>query len=486
MAGLLKKLAVPKLIVAALVLYATAFPAIAQDAPLNVLTETYPDNPQAGEPWTFTIMIDHPNTRDVIVEAPRFPESMHLERVRSGTWFAGNISPGFEDNNSGSRWTYIEYLFYLRSAGTIILEPFVISVGERSGTTSRLTLMVREMPGTVVRPLPYFRWEHTSSSFVSGIESEIILALYNWDPAKPQPRSLLQGRIPERFIMEEQPSVYDTTDTVIRYPIRIIPLDSTNFIFSPLNIQIEGESLLIPELFVPVLANPRPAQAMDNTSFSQDEHEALQEVPLQEASLIESHNIPFMESSQDVFPLFRKAYAEHAAQAQSLWENGSRAKALALVRSNERDSPFGPSFILLRRAMEEAIGLSGTENESWSFPFRLAFIIGGLFLLLVSCLVTFRSFKGLIYIILQLVTAGLGAVLIYAGVAGFFSNNETSHSAVLNQTEAFRVPDSAGAVSTQFKEGQAVRILSTASSWRFVESADGSSGWVEAEVLFVY
>ena len=495
MAGLLKL----KVFV---LLFFIAFPLTAQDTSLGINTETYPDNPQAGQTWTLTIMVDHPNTQDVIVQAPRLPESIQLERVRSGTWFLGHAVPGSEEDVGSSVWTYIEYLFYLRQAGNFTLEPFSVSVGSRSAATSRFLLRVADMTDTAARPLPYLRWENTFSFFISGIESEIILALHNWDNAKPQPRSIFQGRVLERFIMEEQPSIYSTTDAVIRYPIRIIPLDTLDFSFGPLRTYIEGETLEIPSLFIPVLENSGAVRIIDNVSASKDE--ALHEALLLDAYVHERDHIPFIQSSQDVFPLFRKAYGNITVKAQDLWEQGLHAQALALVRSKERDTAFGPSFILLRRTMEQAIGLSDTKDENWSFPYYLSFIIGGLFFVLLFCRMLYRSFrhnnravpdeslvtfyplKGFIHIIIKIITAGIGAVLIYAGLAGFFGNKEAGRSAVLTYTDAFRVPDSAGAISSQFEEGQAVRILSSASSWSFVESADGRSGWVEAEAIIVY
>ena len=519
MAGLLKKLFL------ALLLFAAAFPAAAQDASadnqnlLAVLTETYPENPMIGETWIFNILIDHPDTNDVTVDAPRFPQSMRFERMRTGTLFYGHAAAGPENDITGSRWTHIEYSFSLRSAGTFTLEPFVISAGDRRGATNPFTLRVAAGPGAsaAARPLPFLRWENTAVSFISGLESELTLALHNWDTAKPLPRSLLQGRVPEGFVMEELPFTGAAGDTVIRYPIRVIALETGRLVFGPLSVQVEDENLVIPELNIPVIANPRPVPADISASIPWEE--TPPEVHLQEVPLTESHYIPFQESIRDVFPLFRKAYSELVTEAQSLWDQGLRAQALALVRANERDSLLGPSFISIRRTMENAAGLTETGDENWRFPFRLILITGGLFFVLFSgwalikniskqknssrrtdplfpektykqqdntSLVTFNPLKGLIYIISQLVLAGVGAVLIHAGLAGFFGNKEAGRYAVLShQAEAFRVPGST-AGHALFAEGQAVRIFSSASSWSFVESAGGKSGWVETGALIIY
>jgi hypothetical protein len=59
-------------------------------------------------------------------------------------------------------------------------------------------------------------------------------------------------------------------------------------------------------------------------------------------------------------------------------------------------------------------------------------------------------------------------------------------AAVLRACTAYRVPDTQGAVSARWMEGQPVKIRALADPWAYAESADGDAGWVRRDDLVFY
>jgi hypothetical protein len=67
---------------------------------------------------------------------------------------------------------------------------------------------------------------------------------------------------------------------------------------------------------------------------------------------------------------------------------------------------------------------------------------------------------------------------------------ETKHlrqtAAVLRACAAYRVPDSQGAVSARWMEGQPVKVRTASDLWAYAESSDGDAGWVHQDALVFY
>ena len=334
---------------------------------------------------------------------------------------------------------------------------------------------------------PSFRWERVPASLTQGRATELSLVLVNWDFSRPIPRNLFGGRIPEKVIMEELP--FSREDTLIRYPIKIIPLEEGSFIFGPLSVQLGGLRLEIPRLSLPVAALPvteAPALSTDCESII-SEYEA-------EEILFPDGDIPFPQEQGMVLPFFRTEYNRIISQTRELWEEGRRPEALALIRMHERDSLSGPFLVPLRRDMEMKLGLTFTADEAWriwnlrAFPWIILAI-------LLPCLMVFfrkkiRSFilkpnKNLIPLA---ALGGLGIILLFTGLGLYFGGllGIQSRSAVLERTAAYRVPETTGTVLLIFDEGQPVRILSSTGPWIYAESIDGRSGWVPAEKVYPY
>jgi hypothetical protein len=86
----------------------------------------------------------------------------------------------------------------------------------------------------------------------------------------------------------------------------------------------------------------------------------------------------------------------------------------------------------------------------------------------------FRGYRG---VVLLIITGILGF-----GIAGIARGN----TAVLRACAAYRVPDTQGAVSVRWMEGQPVRVRAAADRWVYAESPDGNAGWVRQDDIVFY
>jgi hypothetical protein len=102
--------------------------------------------------------------------------------------------------------------------------------------------------------------------------------------------------------------------------------------------------------------------------------------------------------------------------------------------------------------------------------------------------VTFRYPKGYKFVIL-LVFSMVALVIFLGADLEFFFTGRTALSgkaAVLEKTQAYRVPDSKGAVNALFGEGQPVIVGDYLGAWLYARSPDGRSGWVLREMVITY
>ncbi|MCL2834417.1 MAG: hypothetical protein FWD78_14695, partial [Treponema sp.] len=227
----------------------------ADDSSLKLQTTSSPASPVEGGNWVFTIFADHPVPEEVNVQPPQFPQGMVLERVRTSIRFIKPQAAANVPAPEPEMWTSLEYLFSLKSSGAFTLGAFSVSAGIKKGVTSPVTFRVTSPVQPAAGITPAVRWEKIPASLVQGQKAEITLALQNWDTSKPAPRSLLRGMVPAGFILEELPFTGPGSDKIIRYPIVIIALETDNFTFNPLTVQVEGVNLQIPKISIQVTQN---------------------------------------------------------------------------------------------------------------------------------------------------------------------------------------------------------------------------------------
>jgi hypothetical protein len=195
--------------------------------------------------------------------------------------------------------------------------------------------------------------------------------------------------------------------------------------------------------------------------------------------------------------LFQKAAEAAAEEARLLWETGRYAEALGVLRGGERDLMGAYSLTPLRRAAEEALGIRLSMDEKWRpRNFLLGISLGslGLFLAAIPFAlfhrrrrknnVTSRAAPGYKIIIPALLVIFIWAFFGYMNPGGNLRLGE--NRAVLRSCTAYRVPDSQGAVSAFWGEGQPVLIHSVKDLWVYAEVPGGEAGWVRREYAVFY
>jgi len=446
-------------------------------------------------------MVNHPVPSEVNVKTPRFPPSLVLERVRTETRFIRRASdpssPGAAAGGGeipGDRWTRVEFLFTPQKAGTVTVDPFEVSVKNRRAVTGAINVRFRDAPQTVKRYTPRFRWVSPAPSVRCGEKVELVVELSNWDPQKNAPQGFFQGRSPRNAILEEGlPEAAE--NGIFRYTISITPLEESNVTLEAFSFSSDIYNLSIPAITVTVL----PAQA--ETAIQPETP------PVPEISDSPPAGIPadlFSGSGGKVFPLFRSKYLQVVSKVRLLWEQNLWAQALAEIRRNERDSLCGPFLAPLRQEMELALGIVYTENERWR-PLTISLltwaITGLLVIFTISAVlvlrpgrkfrkknVTSRGRRGFKVVIIYVLVVGLALIFIEEGLGNFLLGrlNPPLNTAILEKTEAYRIPDENGTVNALFPAGQPVTISDSQSDWCYAESADGKSGWVRREAVIMY
>ena len=212
-------------------------------------------------------------------------------------------------------------------------------------------------------------------------------------------------------------------------------------------------------------------------------------------------------------PILQGEYDRIIATVMALWDDNLLAEALAELRRYERDSISGPYLAPLRREIEQTLGFGFTENERWrpfGIPlvsyvfFLLAIISAGIFWFVlgprqktrlkaegkkVLALKTGRSYA---LLVISVFVIGLVLMFMEERLGNVSSGRFRSpgRTAVLRQTQGYRVPDFRGMVNDLFEEGQPVIVSDYSSDqrfdWRYVEAPDGRSGWVPREKIITY
>jgi len=498
---------------------------------LEVNVETSPAAPMVNNPWTLSILVNHPNPREVNVKPPSFPSSLALERIRTEIKLRND-----------ERWTKVEFLFTPLKAGSVTLDPFEVSIPGEQAVTEAIDVRFREEAGAPRLYNPRFRWASPAPSVFPGEKKELFLELSNWDPSMNVPSGVFRGRAPRNAVLEEKSPVA-AGEGIYRYVISIIPLEEGRVVLEPFSFNFNTYSLNIPGIAIPVLpavnavnnkTAASPNQGRAGTGRNKDEDPSSMNEITQNEILhdgISPRPFPGPETSGKVFFMISGEYGRICDRVRFLWEDKRRAEALAEIRRNERDSLCGPLLVPIRREMEQSLGLGFTEDERWrplKIPLEAWVVLCILILFLGIFLFVFRKrlrirrvgglslrarqrafwrrqnghpkdelsvknsssrFSGsLINIIIVILCIGLVLIFLEEGTGNFLLSrlNSTEKTAVLERTAAYRVPDLMGAVNARFGEGQPVIVGAYHSDWCYAESPDGRSGWVKREAVIGY
>jgi hypothetical protein len=464
-----------------------------------VVVETSPERPLLDGSWRVSILVDHPDPDEVNVIPPDLPSSLTFAQVRKETRLI-RAAPG-----EGARWTLVEFLFVPQRTGTISLGGFEVSLPGKKVFTRALRTYVIAQEGGREEYHPRLSWESYPPSMRIGESTELALRILDWDPGKTLSPPVFQETAPAEALLEELPLSKADLGQGLVLRLRLTPLEGTRVSLAPFTLRFNTLSLEAPALSIRLsppgtIAAPAPA-AIDQPGA---EEPAPPASPQAKAA--------FPETALPVFPLFRKAYGETLDRAREQWLRGEYASALGELRRGERDLLSGPQLAALRQAAEAALGLSETEGEKWrprGFSLALVALSFTLLILLIwrslyrirggkKKKVTSLSLWGYRIVLLALLAA-LAWGIIGLWKIGGISRNGALQSAVLHACEAYRVPDTNGAVSARWREGQPVKVRITgraspgseaasaaAKLWAYAESPDGDAGWVRQDTIIFY
>jgi hypothetical protein len=465
---------------------------------LSVEVWTSPENPIRGAPWTVSILVAHPVPTEVTVRPPALPPAFTLEQVRT--------EPRIARWASNERWTAVEFTFIPTRAGEFRLDAFEITTPDNRVRTPPLVFRVRWEDGIDREYNPRLRWDlsstavsspvtepvsQTSQTFREGLSlrvgerADLALVLSDWDPRLARPEQFpLKLTAPEGALLEELPVSASEAERGIIFRLRIIPLEAADFSLTfphSLNLAVPGIRIRAANGPGGNGAAGPPAEAAAPAGVPGKTAESRSPLEMEPWSPPMG---PFPEMPAPF--LFRGVYRRNAAAARTLWDQGRRPEALALLRRNEGSRFAGFTLAPLRREAEQVLGLENTEDEKWRPP---------VFLILVSLagLVPLSILLGL----KKRVTSGLSwgykgialvsALALAAGVMGLADRAlDRSPRAVLRACTAYRVPGALGAEEFRFPEGLPAAVRAEADSWVYVESAEGNAGWVLRENLVYY
>ncbi|MDR2739018.1 MAG: hypothetical protein LBB68_04195 [Treponema sp.] len=465
---------------------------------LAVLVESSPERPVLDGSWRVSILVDHPDPEAVTVIPPDLPSSLTFAQSRKETRII-RTSP-----EEGTRWTLVEFLFVPQRTGVVNLGSFEVIAPEGRATTTSLRTYVTAQGGMKEEYHPRLAWDTPPAALRIGEGAELTLRILDWDPGRDLKAAPFHATAPAEALLEELPLTKEDMDhnRILRF--RLTPLEGNQVSLGPFPLRFDTLTMEAPAITIRLLP-PAPGNALPAATLP-PVATAPETIPPYEAS-----PPAFPESREEPFFLFRAAYEETLHRAREFWSQAHYAEALGELRRGERDILAGPNLAPTRRAAEQSLGLSVTEDEKWrprNFFFALiilSFCLLILALWLLKDSVTFPFFRSCKVVFFLLI------VILGLGITGFASSPGTIRSqgtiedeqvlsaklpgktkysggtaAVLRACVAYRVPDSQGVVSVRWMEGQPVKVRTVANLWAYAESSDGDAGWVHQDTLVFY
>ena len=456
----------------------------AEDVPQFVI-ETYPETPETGKPWTFTLLVEHGEPDEVTVIAPPFTGALSFDRLVK--------NPRTSD---AKVQTAIEYRFIPNRPGLFMLESFTVITPEGRRGTVPLVLDIRRS-GAESRPItPRVNWEGAPRQMAAGERAALVLRVSGWENVRP-PQEFFMPEVPPGAILASEPLTAQERESGLAIKLTLIPLEG-DFRLPPRVLYHENAVFEIPALNIRVsgfaaggsFSKERPAEqgAQRNTADFSDDTEAR--FPDFELAALDRSIL-----GRSVFKRAWRGQCENIYNtARDLWDSGCRAQSLAELRRSERDHPAGVLLRPIRREAEENLMLFNTENES---RLRRGLLLGLSFFLLllviispVVCSILIRSSpwkKAALLCAVVLTILGsfyiylfLDSRSVFKGVDGRFG--------IANETPVRRTADFDGEELFSFREGQPVAVLLKGDLWLFVRAKDatGGTGWIPAETVIFY
>jgi hypothetical protein len=441
-----------------------------------------PESPHAGQEWTLSLLIDHPNPHEVTVIAPDFPESFFLDRVLKS---ARLITQG----DTAGRWTEAEYRIISHTPGSFTIDPFTaITPGSRI-STGQLAVIVRNVGIDAVMFQPRLEWDGVPSRLCVGEPGIFNLKISGWD-GHPLPNShVFMPALNESFIMEVQEP--HGSDVLC---LKITPLAVHDLHIPARTVVYNTVTLEIPALGVSVSPQPIPVHAATGTTAEQTQAPAFPEFELPPYAGFFSRLVFGID-------IFRTDYESVYRCAADLFNQGCYAEALSLLRRNERDHAAFSLFASVRRQTEETIDIYNTHNEKPQKLIKNLYLFFCAVVLILCTLFFIRGTGRNSKLALAIVFCAVSVWLFGSGFLPVAVHPAVglSRPAVVRDTELRQIPDFSGEPHARLKAGQPVRVFrareknqdterSTQASWvRIItRDADRMSGWIPEDRAVFY
>ena len=452
------------------------------DEPLTLLVSVSPDRPSIEAALVITILVDYSDPERTMVRPPILPAAFSLDRVRS--------EPRRIRGTSGAdeRWTAIEFTFSIQAAGEYRLGPFEVEVPQKRAITAPLNIRVAGADGSASAPSPVnlrkLEWRALPSVMRSGESAEVILALMGGGSFT---EATVSAAAPENAVLETLPLRNEDRTRGIVGRFRLTALASPGFRLPSVVVTLNGESALSASggwIAVSPAAGPRGNPPRSSVAPASSSGIAAGE--------------PSRASLKPLFPDLTGLPAPFAASAErplelarAAWARGDYAVALAILRAAERDSLVGFAVASVRREAERALDLENTPDEGYAptkvlIALAAASLLFALLRFFFSSRVTSDRRRGYMFTIICFALAflSIGRLLaIRLDAAGFLGRGI---AAVTPACTVYRIPEADGGISTEFSDGQPVRLRSSAGSWIYAEAPDGQAGWVQGDRMIRY
>jgi hypothetical protein len=459
--------------------------------PLKALVELENNDIVELKPFTISILVNHPNPGEVVIDPPPFNEEFFFERLSSSLHIVDvprkrtRLSENSEEEDDDShKWTELKITLVAAKEGQFTLGSWTITSPQYSINTLPLQLVVVKDKNSEVPP--EFVWAGASSVRVNetGIA---MLRVKETESGIKYPHELkIPVAAPRNAIVETLPisKQEELRGTVLR--LGVLPISGNEVRLEARTVRYKDWHIVVPELKLSVAGAARKAGAqeetLDNKVFFEPlpESEAGEVVKTPEFPSQKSFGLPGFFDGAKCLALTERVRA--------LWEIGNYALCLSVLRKAERDFIAGAAIAAFRRECEEALDLPALHNEVW-LPPRLFAAFGILGLLIVvlcaaNLIVRLILDKPLRFRKKRFI---LGAALCLFAAGGIIAGKlESGRRAVLDKTLIYDLPEQGAAGSSSFARGTPVLLRSASGNWLYVEAANGSSGWVPKSSASVY
>jgi len=462
--------------------------------PLKALVEVEDDEIVENSLVEIRILVNHGRPEEITAKAPDFNDEWTLEKIVLSPY----IMPASviqKSRKTPDKWTEIAIFLVPLKAGSLKVGSFLISSPFETVRTIPLAWEVKPQKNAAA---PVLRWSGVRT-LSPGTPAELRLRIFSRDLKRPFPKDIpAYIPAPKNAIVEKLDLTADDRYYGVVFRLRITALDNKTIKLPEVRFEYQQQELVIPALDLPVSASKGKIRQKpeDEKHDSASGQAAGLNAGFNNENTFNNGkkrlNFPVTDSSRrNILALFSgKNRTKKLEQAKKLWDEGSCAGALALLRKGERDSIDGLSYTAIRIAAEKELGIQSFVSEKRRPKAMFLFTCFAALLFAALRLLFFfakkppanrnkkTAFPYKSIIIFTFIAALTAAAYFYPDFA-------PPKSAVMKQSPFFTIPEPDKSADGIFREGAPVHIKAQNGDWFYVESPD-SGGWVQKNALVIY